>query len=124
MQQFFQDEVNPTDDELVRWAYSGALEPYEDFDIVIADPEHLDTLVKLVADPDCPTREYLLGSLYCTIGHSDLADPRIDAAVQTALGSADPWVARCAERVRRLLAEPATRVRDDWCGWQGLRKTP
>jgi hypothetical protein len=58
----FEDDVNPTDDEIRRWAYSGALEPMQDFDIIIADPEHLPTLINLVSDMGCHRHEYLLGS--------------------------------------------------------------
>ena len=50
----FEDEVHPTDDEIRRWAYSDAPEPMEDFEIIVADPEHLPILMALVADPSCP----------------------------------------------------------------------
>ena len=124
VRRMFEDEVNPTDDEIRRWAYSGTDEPYEDFDIIVADPEHLAALVSLVADSNCPKRQYLLGSLYCTIGHSDLADPRIRSAIQLGLGSNDPWVANWSTRALPLLDAPNTRIRGDWCGWQGLRQDP
>ena len=120
----FDDEVNPTDAEMRRWAYSGAPEPFEDFDIIVADPEHLTTLLDLVADRACPQRRYLLGSLYCLIGHSDLTDRRILTGIEAALTSGDPWLTHWASRARPLLDSPGARVKDDWCGWKGLRAQP
>lgn len=62
------DEVNPTRDEIRAWAYSGAVEPMEDSDVIIADLENLDLLLDLVSDPACLSRRYLLGTLYCLVG--------------------------------------------------------
>jgi hypothetical protein len=120
----FEDEVNPTDDEIRRWAYSGAPEPMQDFDIIVADPEHLPTLMSLVADPDCLQRAYLLGSLYCLVGHTDLTDPRLTLALVTARASTDSWLRTWATRADAVVADPASRNRDDWCGWGGYRTRP
>jgi hypothetical protein len=118
------DEVNPTQDEIRAWAHSGAVEPMQDWDIVIAEPENLELLLDLVGDQACPSRRYLLGSLYCLIGHSDRADPRLLSAAIAAEASSDAWVAAWGRRVHQVLANPSTFNRDDWCGWQGLRVSP
>lgn len=120
----FEDEVNPTDDEIRRWAYSGAPEPMEDFDIIVADPEHLSALMALVGDPECPQRAYLLGSLYCLVGHTDLTDLRLTLALVTASASPDSWLRTWAMRAGAVVADPASRNRDDWCGWRGYRTRP
>ena len=121
---FFADEWNPTSEEIRAWAYSNALEPYEDFDILIAEPAHVATLICLASDPSCPSRSYILGSLYCLVGHSDLGDPRLSAAVDEALASADPMVKTWAKRSRRVIDEPGARTRNEWCGLDGLRTRP
>ena len=118
------DEVNPTGEELKVWACSDADEPYEDFDIVIAAPEYMNVIIDLIGDPACRRRKYLLGSLYCLVGHSDLADPGILAGVERAAESTDPWLRSWALRASKVLRDPASRKRDDWCGWQGLRSSP
>jgi hypothetical protein len=121
---YFADDVNPTSDELQRWAYTDAPEPIEDFDIILAEPGMVTTLLTLVGDADCPKRRYLLGSLYCVVGHSDLRDARIRDAVDRAQSSVDPWLRTWAQRASSVVVEPLARIRDDWCGWQGLRTRP
>jgi hypothetical protein len=118
------DEVNPTQDEIRAWAYSGAMEPMEDWDIIVADLENVDLLLDLVGDQACPARRYLLGCLYCLVGHSDRADPRLLGAAHSAAQSADPWVATWARRVSQILADPAAFDRGAWCGPEGLRIDP
>lgn len=71
----FVDVANPTADELRGWAGDGALEPMEDWDVVIAEPANAGVLVELVAAPRCAARSYLLGSLYCLVSHCDRDDP-------------------------------------------------
>lgn len=121
---YFVDEANPTPHEIIRWARSDADEPMQDFDIIVAEPEMLRTLLDLVGDPECPKRKYLLGSLYCLVGHSRLDDPRIAEAVLRALGSDDPWLRTWARRTQAVLSDPVSRNRDDWCGWQGYQTQP
>jgi hypothetical protein len=96
----------------------------QDFDIIVAEPEMLPTLLKLVGDHRCPTRKYLLGSLYCLIGHSSLDDLRIAEAARQSSESDDAWLRTWGRRVEAVLARPATRDREYWCGWQGLRTRP
>ena len=120
----FHDEANPTDDENRRWAYSDALEPMQDFDIILGEPEHLPLLLDLVADAECPKRRFALDSLYCLVGHTRLPNPAIAASVAASLSSADPWVRTWATRAAEVLANPTSRNRDEWCGWQGYRTRP
>jgi hypothetical protein len=118
------DEVNPTQDEIRAWADSGADEPVQDWDIVIAEPENLQLLLDLVGDPECPSRRYLQGSMYCLVGHSDHADPRLMSAAVDAEAASDTWVSAWGRRVRHVLTHPSDFKRDDWCGWQGFRVDP
>lgn len=120
----FEDDVNPTDEEICRWAYSDAPEPIEDFEIIVADPEHLPTLLDLLADPECPRRDFALASLYCLVGHTDLSDPRLTASLAVARHSPEPWVRTWADRTAAVVTDPSGRDRADWCGWQGYRNRP
>ncbi len=120
----FVDVVNPTPEEIRRWAYSSSPEPVEDFDTIVGQPEMLSTLIELVGESACPKRQFLLGSLYCLVGHSPHADERISDAARTASASADPWLRTWALRTTRILDEPGTFTRDDWCDEDGFRMSP
>ncbi|TCO49030.1 hypothetical protein EV646_1037 [Kribbella antiqua] len=90
----------------------------------MAEPEHLELLVRLVEDPACPARRWLLGSLYCTVGHTDHTDPRIAAAIGEAERSTEPWLTTWARRSRHVLENPENFDRDDWCGSDTLATRP
>ena len=104
------DEINPTTGEIRAWAYSGA--------------DDLTLLLQLVGDVDCPARHYLLGVLYCLVGHSDRDDPRVRAAVAAAEVAENPWLSTWARRVGDVRAHPDSFTRRDWCGWDGLSTRP
>ncbi|MFV8170899.1 hypothetical protein [Mycolicibacterium peregrinum] len=95
----FIDVVNPTPEEIRAWAYGGAFEPMQDWDLVIAGIDNVELLLELIGDRECPARDYLLDSLYCLFGHSDLADPRLLRAAEEARAASDPWVATWGRRV-------------------------
>jgi len=69
---FFKDAVNPTDDEIIRWAYiDGTHYPPEieqDWDLYIAEPERADIFIRLASDRKCPNRKFFLSCLYLLIG--------------------------------------------------------
>ncbi len=116
--------MDPTPEELRRWAYSGAMEPGQDFDVMIGELHLLPTLMELVADPACANRKTLLNGLYCLVGHEDRKDSRLAEAVQAATASGDAWLRVWGERVEDVLQSPQDFRRDDWCGWQGFRSSP
>ena len=118
------DEVNPTHDDIRAWASSGAVAPMQDWDIVIAFPENIDLLLELVSDQSVPSRRFLLGSMYCMVGHCDHADARVLSAAERARESDDAWVSTWGRRVLKILADPPTFDRDDWCGWPGFAADP
>ncbi len=124
MRFYFEDEVNPTPEELRRWAYSGVGEPMEDFDVIIGDLHMLPTLMELVADPACANRKTLLNGMYCLVGHEDRSDPRLAKAVEAAAASGDAWLRTWGERAEDVLQSPQDFRRDDWCGWPGYRSRP
>ena len=120
----FADAVNPTAAELTAWAYADEPEPMQDFDIIVATPEFATTLVGLVNDPSCTKRQYLLGSLYCLVGHTAPGDEQLHQAVLMAERRADPWVSTWGRRSRHVINHREDFDRDDWCSWRGLRTTP
>ena len=69
---FFKDAVNPTDDEIIRWAYTeGAHYPPEmeqDWDLCITEPHRADMFVRLASDQKCPNRKFFLSCLYLLVG--------------------------------------------------------
>ncbi|WP_019345663.1 MULTISPECIES: hypothetical protein [Mycolicibacterium] len=120
----FVDVVNPTPEEIRAWAYSGAFEPMQDWDLIIADMDNLELLLELVGDQGCSAREYLLGSLYCLVGHSDRADPRLLSAAAAAQESSDAWIATWGRRVCQVAQHRCDFDRADWCSWDGFRSNP
>ncbi|OMC38977.1 hypothetical protein A5740_02745 [Mycobacterium sp. GA-1841] len=117
----FVDVVNPTPEEIRAWAYSGASEPMQDWDLVIADVDNLELLLGLVGDPACPAREYFLDSLYCMVGHSDRTDPLLLRTAQAVRAVSDPWTAAWGRRVCQAVEDPSSFNRADWCGLNGYR---
>ncbi|MCV7115518.1 hypothetical protein [Mycolicibacterium setense] len=63
----FVDVVNPKPGEIRAWAYSGACEQMQDWDLIVADVDNLELLLELVGDQACHARKYLLDSLYCLV---------------------------------------------------------
>jgi hypothetical protein len=122
---FDEDAYYPTNAKIRAWAYSGAEEPVQDWDILIADPEHLPLLLEVIADPACPprSRETLLSSLYCMVGHAQSRQRFLDAA-QVAERSADAWLMTWARRVREIVDHPEVFDRSDWCGFPGYARRP
>ncbi|MGV0737217.1 hypothetical protein ABQF35_10470 [Mycobacterium syngnathidarum] len=120
----FVDVVNPTPEEIRIWAYSGAFEPMQDWGLIIAEMDNLELLLELVGDRACPDRKFLLDSLYCLVGHSDPADPRLLSAAEVARTSSDAWIATWGRRVCQVAEDPSAFNRADWCGLGGFRSTP
>lgn len=63
---FFKDWVNPTKEELTKWAYGEYCQPGQDFNLMVTnDPVFL---LKFIEDESCRTRIFLLQALYIYIG--------------------------------------------------------
>ncbi len=118
------DVVNPAPDEIWAWAYSGATEPMQDWNVIIAEPDNLPLLVELVADLACPSRRYILRSLYCAVGHGDRTDRRLHDSVVRAQQSDEPWLNTWARRVHDIVEHPESFQRQDWGGCPGYAAAP
>jgi hypothetical protein len=121
---YFADEVNPTADELRAWAWSGASAPWEDFHMVLDSEDVLPVVIQCAEDPGCPTRAFLLESLYCTVGHLPPSDrARVGAVAADAETSPDPAVRTWARRAVAVIIGIRPMDRAEWCGWPSLAIT-
>ena len=65
----FKNPYNPSYEEIKNWAYSeNAIEPVQDWDIIVEWEKYPDLIIELVADKNCPTNKYFLGILYVLTG--------------------------------------------------------
>ncbi len=122
---FFVDAVNPTHDEIIRWAYiDGAHYPpemSEDWDLCIAEPDNRELLLRLACDAVCPNRKFFLSCLYLLLGDV------VRSAGQTwSFEEASAWLRRSRvsspedvvaffDRAVRLLAGEEPFNYDNWC---------
>lgn len=121
---FFEDWVNPTAAELRTWAYANAYEPSQDFEMMLDGREVLPVVVECAEDPGCPTKDFMLIALYCTVGHVDDDDrQRVRAVALQSCGSTDPAVRTWGRRAVAVIDQPELMDRDDWCGSPSLATT-
>jgi hypothetical protein len=121
---FFEDWVNPTAVELRAWAYANAYQPEQDFEMMLGGPEVLPVVVECAEDPGCPTREFMLVSLYCTVGHLHRDDrQRVRAVALGSCESDDPAVRTWGRRAVAVIDAPESMDRSQWCGFPSLAYT-
>lgn len=121
----FKAPMEPTADEMRRWADSGSLWPEQDWDLCIwSDDALLDTFVELAADDRTPKNEFFLSLLYGRVGdavRSGTVSKRTVDLIEE-LGDSDHQpLRRFAQRAKTLLARPEL---FDYDGWRraGLSK--
>ena len=122
---FFADAVNPTNEEIIRWAYiDGAHCPPEmeqDWDLCVVDPERRELLFTLASDHSCPNRKFFLSCLYLMIGDCVRSSGHTwskDGAVAWLGGLPDTApsdVRRFVERAKDLVAGRTDLVYEQWC---------
>jgi hypothetical protein len=121
---FFADVVNPTAAELRAWAYAGADEPIEDFEMMLDATDVLPVVIECAADPLCPEQDFMLRSLYCTVGHLQVEDrARVRAVAASARESSDAAVRTWAARATGVIDGTQEMNRPEWCGWPSLAVT-
>lgn len=117
------DEWNPTAEELNAWAYEArAMAPTEDWDLAVTDDDRCELILRLAADPACPSRNFFLRCLYLFVGdavRSGFVAHRREIVLELlARVRADcpPDVIRWADRSRELVVGPSSAVDDAlWC---------
>lgn len=109
------DPFNPTDDELIEWAYDvESVEPVQEWAVSIADLARADLFLRLAADSACPNRIFFLKCLYLLVGDavrfdgnpSGLAPYR--SLFERARQLEEPRLARWVARSQELIAHPET----------------
>lgn len=97
---------SPTPDQVREWAYDPSVSfAFQDEDLAITDPIHVDQLISLAADPACPKREAILSILgaiiadYCPGGGPLMAHTR-----DLARATADKRLVAWAEDLDHMLA--------------------
>lgn len=122
---FFVDAVNPTDDEIVRWAFiEGAHYPPEmsqDWDLCVAEPARRELLLRLASDATCPNRKFFLSCLYLMVGDCVRSSGRTwnreeaSAWLGTTQIQAPADVRRFFERAGDLVTGRTAFVYEQWC---------
>lgn len=118
----FLDEINPTPDELRRWAYTPeAMCPNEDWNLCVTEFENAPQFLEFVSDQACPNRIFFLSCLYLLTGNTVRTPtgrkgiPQLEA-IMAMVGPGSPAdLRRWVERSRHLLAHPETFDYDLWC---------
>ena len=125
---FFADAVNPTDEEIERWAYipdaNYPPEMSQDWDLCVTEPGRADLLERLASDPSCPNRKFFLSCLYLLVGdavRSNGATWRLDEALDwlSRVRSAAPEdIALFLQRAMKVIVSPEEFDYKKWC-WSG-----
>lgn len=116
--------AKPTATDLRAWAYSGADEPVEDFDIFLDAVDVLPVVIECAADTGCPAQSFMLRSLYCTVGHLQAVNrPRIWAAAEDARRSPDASLRTWATRTIDIIDGIREMNQAEWCGWPSRANT-
>ncbi len=125
---FFKDALNPSDEELRRWAaIEGASYPPEmeqDWDLMVATRERADVILALAADGTCPNRRFFLNCLYLLVGDAVRSKggtwlwAELSCWLDQHEAVDDPDIATFIQRTRALLASPETFNYNLWC-WGG-----
>jgi hypothetical protein len=117
------DPANPIRDEIKAWAFNeGAIEPMQDWDLMLASQREYDLYGELAADDACPNRDYFLRLLYLIVGDAVRTNYRtesLDSVRQLLKHTTTHPKYRfhlLRSRAEKLIREPETFSYDDWCG--------
>lgn len=114
------DPNNPTAEEIREWAWSGAPEPVEDWDLIVAYQPNEPMYLELAADDGCPARGFFLRLLYLLVRDAVRTDfrSRSRAEILDLLEHSRPFehpdLDYWRERTRELLRKPDTFAHRVW----------
>lgn len=116
------DPVNPYRSEIREWAFTkDALEPMQDWDLMLAHTPEFDLYVELTADDTCPAWSYFLQALYLIVGDAVStgyrSQPRdvIKALLTETRKYSRPHLHLFRQRSEKLMKHPETFEYNDWC---------
>jgi hypothetical protein len=116
------DPLHPTPDEIREWAYDvDALEPCQDWDLVLSWVQHEPVFLELASDDSCPSRRYFLSLIYLMVGDAvrtsfrNRPRPLIEAFIARGDQYDHPDIKRWQVRSRELLKRPELFNYERWC---------
>ena len=119
---------NPSSTEVREWAYdASAVDPTEDFDLILAGVRHEKDYLDFASDPACPKRGYFVRILYLIVGdavrskYGTLPEPILRGFLERAAEYRDPAIQLWRQRSLELMRDPKTFEYDAWCAG-GLAK--
>lgn len=122
----FEHPTAPTAAELRVWADSDAMQPVQEWDLLIWDNDELAaTFLELAAVGACRNHQFFLHLLYGRVGgavRSGRVDPSVHGLVRAASQAADNGLTTFARRAANLLADPTRFDYTEWCEG-GLSRT-
>lgn len=118
---FFIDPVNPTKEELTKWAFGNYYQPMQDFELfVVADPMFI---LSFAENNNCPTNEFFLRALYVFVGDAvrvnyknSIKVEKIKELIKQASFSKNENVKKFSERSAFLVENPSSYNYEQW-GW-------
>ena len=113
----------PSGDAIQKWAADPfAVEPIDDWNLILAQQPHDELYLRLAASSECPQALYFLTLLYLIVGNAVRSDyatkPRYEIEHLLAVADADfptPKIRLWAKRSVALIANPALFNYTDWC---------
>lgn len=113
---------NPIAEDITDWAYeASAMEPVQDWDLILSHCPYESLYMKLAATTDCPKHDYFLALLYLIVGDAVRTNYRTRSRddIERLLSVAEPfqsyWLHLWVGRSRDLLERPDSFRYDDWC---------
>jgi hypothetical protein len=126
----FVDPVNPTPEEICRWALSADLEPMQDWDLIIADEANGDVLIDLVeqgmrAATFLRSLNVLSSGAVRTAFHS-CTRQSLQRLVERASGGEHAWDRTWGRRTEALMLTPRHSItaHGATAGWQPTLPRP
>ena len=121
----FIDSANPTEDEIIKWAYDKDSDvPDEDWEIILSAQDKDDLLLKLASDPQCPKSDVFLCSLYILIFDAFRSKfefhtrEKVSRLLDKAEKIENEKVFRWVKRSRDIIANPPPYLDyEKWCIW-------
>lgn len=116
------DPVETSKEELRQWAYDPeAMEPQQDFDLLVVLLGLNDLVLAFAADDECPKQTYFLSCAYLIVGDAVRTDYHsesreyIDQFLADARNTQHPKLLEMVSRAEALIVDPASFDYDDWC---------
>jgi hypothetical protein len=116
------DPFNPSPDEIREWAYDAdAVEPCQDFDLILEWTQHEKAILECASDDRCPKQNFFLRVLYHIVGdavrsnHHSKLRPILEGFINRGDEYPHPKIQRWQKRSRELMKQPDRFEYEAWC---------